>query len=60
MKKYRIKEYDIPNDIWIIQRRFLLFWIPQSAITGLEKAKLKVSQMNAAYEKSGSRWYAED
>ena len=32
MKKYRIKPYDLVNDIWLIQKRFLwIFWLSISA-----------------------------
>jgi len=32
MNKYRIKEFDPVNDIWILQKKvFKFFWISQSA-----------------------------
>jgi hypothetical protein len=30
MKKYRMKEYDPINDLWILQKRFFIFWLGMS------------------------------
>lgn len=46
MKRYRIKPYDLVNDIWILQERFLLFfWKSMGA-----GSKAKVSQLRDKYE----------
>lgn len=26
--KYKLSPYDLANDIWIIKKKFLFFWIP--------------------------------
>jgi hypothetical protein len=48
MTKYRLKEFDLVNDIWIIQQRTLFFfWVGQFAITGKEKAQSTIKQLNS-------------
>ena len=45
MKKYRMKPYDLVNDIWILQRRFLLvFWIPMG-VGSKQKIEAKLAEL---------------
>ena len=40
-KKYRLKAYDVKNDIYYIQRRFMLIWWECPSYGAGNKSKMK-------------------
>jgi hypothetical protein len=41
-KKYKIVPYDLANDIWIVKKKFLFFWITQPSFGAGTKTKMEL------------------